>query len=1334
MQFDSSTCKALRAERGLTQAKLAKAASVSQKTISDFEKGKTTPQPKTISAICSALEEAGAVLSPNKTRAGGGARWVTASDLDNWADTKSKKLQNLLPEIVRRLIRSTANKPISTDFRAGDSTYVEGWDGIVQSSDDTQYIPLGQSGWEMGCDKSNTSKANSDYKNRKNNSHSLDTSFTTFVFVSPRRWKGRASWVDKCLKEKFWKDVRGLDADDLEQWLMQAPHVSAWLAKEMGKYTAGVEHIYDFWESWRARTNPELNALIVLAGRQEVLADKKGLNGTNINNWLQAPSGLLAVQGETEDEAIAFLAAALETLKDDPEKSNFQRCLIVDDKDAYRSVSGEPTPMILVIPDSLREFSGAAIKLGHHVFIPLGKDSHVPQKNGIQLPLLNRNAFVEALQSIGYSEDEADDLCRETGRSLPVLQRLKGVSRSPTWANPVDAQSLIPALLIGAWDEDNENDRAALSSFTNLSYHELGQVFTRWAKEADAPLRHIGTLWRHTSRLDSWRLLAPHISNLHIEKLDAVIEKALGARDPSVDTPPKDRWLITEKIPYSKPLREGLLQTLILLATKTKNIDFQAIGEPEEWSNWQVAKLLDKASEERWYSLAEVLPLVSEAAPMDFLEAVEDSLEQPDRPIMKLFESGESVFGSDGSVHSSLLWALENLAWDPEYLSRVTRLLGRLDQIDPGGNLSNRPANSLKEIFILWLTHTYADLNQRLAAIDILIDDEPDSAWKLLLAILPTGSDISSITHKMRWREISTQPPQKPTDRDVRKAVQKIIPRLLKLSASSISRCCDLLKKYQHLPTDSQKEIIAATTSLIVNGLDATDSDSLTGVLRSIISHHRQFPEAEWSMSGEEIAPLADLIEKLVPKDIIDRHCWLFNDHWVTLMEGTRRSNDEAVKDARIQALQEIFDAHGMDGLIKLSEKSLEPGVVGRTAAELLPASDIDWQLLAYWLNSEHPVTLAGRSFVRMREHSCGEEWLDLAIKALSSPTKNTSAIFEFFASLPETIKTWTRLEAQSTEVQEHYWKNAKDFYIGESKEDLAYAVEKLLIHDRPIAAFYACNHVFGKLPSHLLLDVLARCVSDEDWRPGGYDIDKAFEALDAATNISQDDIVGLEWQYAMALNRYGEGRGTKALHQRMAKTPRTFVDMLTFTYKHEDENQDKIQKKREGLSPKNIQNRASNANRVLDSMRIIPGTRPGGTIHAKNLRIWHQETRDLAEKAGRLRVCDINIGELFAHANEEEEYAWPPIVICEAIEEIHSRSLDRGFITGVYNKRGTVTKAYNEGGRQEYNLASKFHEYAKTHEGKYPRVAAILHKIAHRYEGEGRHADQDAMARDLRS
>lgn len=1329
MDISGSTCKSLRVEVGLTQVELAGVASVSPKTIIDFERGKTTPQEKTVKAICLALEDAGAVLQPYRSPAGGGARWVTAGSFKYWADAEARKLQGVLPELVGRLVRASTPRFEPTEFKSGDSVVMSGWDGQVTTVQGTQYVPQGLSGWEMGCDSGVTSKANQDYELRKGNPLGLDPTSTTFVFVSARRWKGKASWIADRRKEGFWADVQALDADDLEQWLMLAPHVAVWLAKEMGLQTSGVEHVYEFWELWRKRTEPHLSASVVLAGRTDVRDDK-------LNEWLQSPGGVLAVQGETEDEAQAFLAAALETLAEDPEQSNFQRCLIVHDKEAYRSLAGEPTPMILVIPDSIRELAGAAAGLGHHVFIPLGKDSQVPQQNGLQLPLLDRDELVKALEEIGHSQEEARDLCKETGRSLPVLQRRMGFSRNPNWAKPEHAQNLIPALLVGAWDESNDNDKKVLCKLTDISYQELDRTFTQWAGESDAPLRHIGSLWRHTSRLDSWRLLASHITKSHVEKLVDVISEVLGARDPSVDTPPQDRWFVEDRIPHSDALREGLLQTLILLATKSDDIGFKAYQNPEAWSEWQIRNLLKEATEERWYSLAGLLPLISEAAPDAFCRAVEDSLAQTPPPVMKLFESEQSSIGFGGGCnYAGLLWALENLAWDPKYLTQVVGILGILDRLDrdPDSNYINRPANSLKEIFVLWLKHSHANLRQRLDAIDYLIEREPDAAWKLLLAILPSGRDTSSMTHKMRWRSITVPTPPDVTNGDVIEAAKNIIPRLLGLAKSSIPRCCDLLKKYEYLPDDSQQEMIIAIATLVDGGLCPKDREMLSGVLRDIISRHRQFSESNWSMTKGDIVPLADLYDSLAPEDPIERHCWLFDDRWVTLMSGTRYNDDEAIRSARFEALQDILDAHGMEGLIDLSKKSKEPGVVGSTVADFLPASDKDRPLLVYWLNAEHPFTLAGRNFVSMRERACGAAWVDTAIDQISHSINNVAAMFEFFAGLPQNMTTWKRLEAQLPETQEYYWKKVPLFLHRESPGDMVYAVGKLLMFDRPKAAFKACSHEYEKLPSRLLVDLLehpSMLSDDEKWQLEGHDIDKAFEALDAATDISQDDLVRLEWRYTKALNRYGEGRGTKALHRRMAKDPSTFVDMLKFVYKHGDENEE--QKEKEGIDQETIENLASNAYRVLDSMHIIPGTQSDGTVDPKALRKWHQETRDIAGKARRLEVCDISIGGIFAYAPEENEYIWPAYVICEAIEEIRSRDLEGGFSTGVRNKRGSVSKAHNEGGRQEYQLASHFTEYARMLEGKYPRVAAVLYNIANGYDGDGRRADEDAMSRDL--
>src|ERR1700726_1291705 len=50
-----------------------------------------------------------------------------------------------------------------------------------------------------------------------------------------------------------------------------------------------------------------------------------------------------------------------------------------------------------------------------------------------------------------------------------------------------------------------------------------------------------------------------------------------------------------------------------------------------------------------------------------------------------------------------------------------------------GGRYRNRPKNSLRQIFLLWLPQTFTPLDRRLHVLDRLRKIEPDSAWELML-------------------------------------------------------------------------------------------------------------------------------------------------------------------------------------------------------------------------------------------------------------------------------------------------------------------------------------------------------------------------------------------------------------------------------------------------------------------------------------------------------------------------------------------------------------------------------------------------------------------------
>ena len=98
--------------------------------------------------------------------------------------------------------------------------------------------------------------------------------------------------------------------------------------------------------------------------------------------------------------------------------------------------------------------------------------------------------------------------------------------------------------------------------------------------------------------------------------------------------------------------------------------------------------------------------------------------------------------------HTGVLWALETMAWDPEYFRRAVLALARLAAIDPGVKIGNTPANSLAEIFVLWHPNTNASSARLLSALHEITQSFPEVGWKLVTTLLPSWHRASSPTAK----------------------------------------------------------------------------------------------------------------------------------------------------------------------------------------------------------------------------------------------------------------------------------------------------------------------------------------------------------------------------------------------------------------------------------------------------------------------------------------------------------------------------------------------------------------------------------------------------------
>jgi hypothetical protein len=80
-------------------------------------------------------------------------------------------------------------------------------------------------------------------------------------------------------------------------------------------------------------------------------------------------------------------------------------------------------------------------------------------------------------------------------------------------------------------------------------------------------------------------------------------------------------------------------------------------------------------------------------------------------------------------------------------------------------------------------------------------------------------------------------------------------------------------------------------------------------------------------------------------------------------------------------------------------------------------------------------------------------------------------------------------------------------------------------------------------------------------------------------------------------------------------------------------------------------------------------------------------------------------------------------------IDAADSPRLERGFVTGIMNKRGSYSKSLGEGGRQERELATQYKVYADACEIRWPRTAAALRRVIAGYLEEARREDEEAEA-----
>jgi hypothetical protein len=195
-------------------------------------------------------------------------------------------------------------------------------------------------------------------------------------------------------------------------------------------------------------------------------------------------------------------------------------------------------------------------------------------------------------------------------------------------------------------------------------------------------------------------------------------------------------------------------------------------------------------------------------------------------------------------------------------------------------------------------------------------------------------------------------------------------------------------------------------------------------------------------------------------------------------------------------------------------------------------------------------------------------------------------------------------------------------------------------------------------------------------------------------------------------------------LYEAILSEPKLFTDFLCMIYRPKSDTANKP-------PPSEAERvRAEIAYRVMQACRRQPGTQPDGNIDRIAFERFIDETRRLCQEADRLEVCDSTLGQILAYFPADSNGVWPSQPARDVLNRPELDRLRRGFEIGARNRRGTTSRAYDEGGLQERSLADTYRSHAKAMQNSHPNLAVILEQLARSYDSEGSRYDVDAQLR----
>lgn len=1271
-------------------------------------------------------------------------KWITATDLEWWATTKEDHCQTNLPLLVSKLIRATNKSGAISriEFPSGDMVRLPEWDGILEVSEGSAFIPKGISLFEIGTSKDPGKKFGQDKRKRENETLGYHPQESTFFFITPRIWEHKHKRERLEQAKGIWQDIQILDAARLEEWLDLAPSVAVWLVKEIGKLPNDVLALDSFWEEWSTNEAHSLVPELVVAGRLSEAEDLKGLLNSK-------PSQIL-VMSQSVNESIGFIAASALLFESEEREYFFSRCLKISNADSFRVVANNTEGQILIPEFEDRDVLFSAVKKGHHVIIPSEfKDgSGYNPTAKIELPRLELESYLKAMAKMGVEREKAWQISNDTSRSLQLIRHQLGFHRNrPSWS---ESKELLPALLAGRWDGSKAGDQDIITILSGQPYDEYVSQLRTWLHKSDPPLYQIGTKWRLASPWDAWNQLGYLLQESDLDKFENCIKKVLLEYDPSLDLPIHQRFaasLFGKERTHSNGIRDGLAQSLILLGGKNAEESSQGkIFQQQQRVDRITQEAFSSMDDDRWRSLSSLLPILAEAAPDVFLKILQKALNDPEKGIKSLLERGDLIFSPNYQTH--LIRSLEILAWTPNYLGLVTDCLLKLCELNYEKKSDENPVIKLVELFsqekytsnispnsfeslicIFSPTHpqTLTPYESTIEILERLSSRHLDSIFHMSLKLIPNSISTIEFNSKPRWRNYVPKSNNEILWETVWERVKNVICLCIRIIKKDDLYWSMLINVLTRLPEQLRSIVLdelKAIASIPTEWYQSWNS------LRDLVILHSDPKFTMGTIPKEELDKYSELVQILEPANIILRHKWLFDSRWPNIEEfynNPRQDKEGLLAKRRTEAVREIIQEHGIEALLQMAESVQEPFPLGSSIGTISLSEQEILQAISIIDRGSDNAKRFVEGFTNKKSRHEGIDWALSIFPKLDSNGIDKKALGIFLSFVWPERKIWDFVESLPIDVQNSYWESYRYIFKPFSKVDKLFEIEKILSVKRYFFGLDVISHFLDEIPSELIHRALKLTATQEALDRSNtmttYYGEKLLNALDLRKDISADKIAEVEWVWLPALVSSPKRRPPKLLFERIKSSPRFYVELISLIYKP-DEDFQHDDNTSSNLSPEQIISRAKHAHSLLENLNVFPGVNENHEINKIELKEWIHEARRYAIEMNRVKGTDTELGQMLFKCVPLSAH-WPPEPICELVDSLNSVAISRGFELGILNRNSGRVREKRNNGDEEKAEAKYFESQAQKIELSWPITGSILREVARRYHAMAASADQ---------